>query len=440
MKRLFIAAAVVLVAALGAAPFATGYLMQATLNDVEHFPGVRDALSLEVTDYRRGYLESQAESELQLRLPEGETLRLNLVHRIDQLPGVDGRYATVHTRWQPEDPALKRKLEEVFGDQVVLRLTTALYPNGSSHSTGRVPAIDAQGVRFSGADLALDTRRDGRFDYRIAAERLSVTDAADGVDKGARLDANGLRLAASGQVADDGFVWDGEARVELDELDVAQPTDEARIRDLAVRFDSARQDDGRWGFTLGYEVGEAELDERSFRDASLRLEVERLDADAMRALVQRLEGLQQLAGRGADIDEAAGQALLAELPQLLNRGPRVAIAPMQATTAEGETSLSLSAELPGGLFEGEPNPMMWMAVLSALVIEGQFHMPLELLEKQAATMGQRGAVEQQLAPLLAQGWIEVDDKTLSTSIDYRQGNLTLNGNSANQLLNMLLGG
>ncbi len=439
MKRLFIVVAVVLVAALGAAPYATGHLMQSTLNDVEHFPGVRDALGLEVTDYRRGYLESQAESELRLNLPEGETLRLKLVHRIDQLPGLDGRYATVHTRWDPEDPAIQRKLDEVFGDQAVLRLSTALYPNGSSRSTGRVPAIEAEGVHFSGADLALDTRRDGRFDYRIDGERLSVTDAAEGVDDGARLDANGLRLAASGQVADDGFVWDGEARVELDELNVEQSNGEARIRDLAIRFDSARQDE-LWGFSLGYQVGEADIDDRPFRDASLRLEVERLDADAMRSLVQRLENLQQLAGRGADINQATGQALLAELPQLLNRGPRVAIAPMQATTAEGETSLSLSAELPGGLFEGEPNPMMWMAVMSALVIEGQFHMPLALLEKQAATMGQEGVVEQQLAPLLAQGWVEIDDKTLSTTIDYRQGNLTLNGNSANQLLNMLLGG
>lgn len=439
MKRLFIAVAVVLVAALGVAPFATGHLMQSTLNDVEHFPGVRDALSLELTDYRRGYLESQAESELQLNLPEGETLRLNLVHRIDQLPGVDGRYATVHTRWQPEDPALKRKLDEMFGDQAVLRLTTALYPNGSSHSTGRVPAIEAKGVRFSGADLTLDTRRDGHFDYRFDGDLLSVTDGAAGVDDGGRLDASGLRLAASGQVADDGFVWDSEARVELDALDVEQPNGEARVRDLSIRFDSARQDD-LWGFSLGYEIGEADIDERPFRDASLRLEVERLDADATRALAQRLQGLQQLAGRGADVSEATGQALLAELPQLLNRGPRIAVAPMQATTAEGETSLSLSAELPGGLFEGEPNPMMWMAVMSALVIEGQFHMPLALLEKQAATMGQQGAVEQQLAPLLAQGWIEIDDKTLSTTIDYRQGNLTLNGNSANQLLNMLLGG
>lgn len=439
MKRLFIAVAIVLVAALGVAPFATGHLVQSTLNDVEHFPGVRDALNLEVIDYRRGYLESQAESELQLNLPEGETLRLNLVHRIDQLPGIDGRYATVHTRWEPEDPAIKRKLNEVFGDQAVLRLTTALYPNGSSHSIGRVPAIEAEGVRFSGADLTLDARRDGHFDYRIDGERLSVTDAADRVDDDARLDANGLRLTASGQVAGDGFVWDSEARVELDELDVEQPNGEARVRDLAIRFDSARQDEV-WGFSFGYEVGEADIDDRSFRDASLRLEVERLDADAMRSLAQRLEGLKRLAGRGADIDEATGQALLAELPQLLNRGPRVAIAPMQATTAEGETSLSLSAELPGGLFEGEPNPMMWMAVMSALVIEGQFHMPLALLEKQAATMRQQGAVEQQLAPLLAQGWVEIDDKTLLTTIDYRQGNLTLNGNSANQLLNMLLGG
>lgn len=68
-------------------------------------------------------------------------------------------------------------------------------------------------------------------------------------------------------------------------------------------------------------------------------------------------------------------------------------------------------------------------------------MPIALLEKSAAARGQRaGVVEEQLAPLVAQGWVRVEDGVVATTVDFRQGNLELNGTSANQLLNMAFGG
>lgn len=184
MKRLIVAVLVVLVAVLAAAPFVTGHVMENTLAEVERFPGTRDALELEVTDYQRGYLESRAESELWLRLPEQEPVRVMLTHRIDQLPGIDGRYATVHTTWEPADPELRDELAEVFGDDAEFTLATALYPTGASHSTGRIPSVERDGVDFSGADIRLDTKADGRFDYRLEGERLAIDDEAEGVEAG----------------------------------------------------------------------------------------------------------------------------------------------------------------------------------------------------------------------------------------------------------------
>ncbi len=439
MKRLILAVVVVVAAILAAAPFVTGHVMERTLAEIEGFPGTRDAIELEVTDYQRGYLESTAESELLLRLPEQEPVRLTLTHRIDQMPGIDGRYATVHTTWEPTNPELRDQLAEVFGDDAEFTLDTALYPTGASHSTGRIPAIERDGVDFSGADIELDTTASGHFDYRLEGARLAVDDTAEGVESGSAVVTEGIRLIASGQVAEDGFVWDSDGRFEIDHLEIAEASGQGQVEDFVLRFDSARDED-QWGFAVAYEAGEAVIEDETFRDAEMRLAVDRLDAAAVRALVERMETLQELTARGASIDQALTDAVVAELPALMSHGPRIAIEPLRATTAEGDTAITIAAELPAGVSEGEPNPMMWMAMVSALVIEGSLEMPLALLEKSAAARGQRvGLVEEQLAPLVAQGWVSVEDGVVTTTVDFRQGNLQLNGTSANQLLNMAFG-
>jgi len=439
MKRLIIALAVVLVAVVAAAPFATGYLMESTLADAGDFPGTRDAFDLEVTDYQRGYLESQATSELVVRLPEEEPVRLKLEHRIDQMPGIDGRYATVHTRWEPQDPEIRKELAKVFGEDEPFELTTVLYVTGASHSTGRIPAIDQQGVSFTGADVVLDTTAGGRFDYRIDGERLAVDDTAEGVDAGTGVTAEGLRVVASGRVAEDGFVWDSDARMEMSRLDIREPNGGGRIEDLTVSVDSARDDD-LWGFSIGYEVGKVAIDGQKFRDGELRIAVERLDAEAVRKMVKRLEDLQELAAQGVDIEQAAGEAMMEELPAMIGQGPRIAIESFKGTTVEGRTDMTLAATLPADVVQGEPNPMMWMAMLSALVVEGSVEIPLALLEKQAGMVGGGTSAQKQLAPLVSQGWVKIEDGVVSTTLDYRQGNLKLNGTSANQLLNSAFGG
>lgn len=439
MKRLILAVVVVLAAAVAAAPFVTGHVMERTLAEVKHFPGTRQALSLEVADYQRGYLESHAESELLLHLPEQEPVRVKLTHRIDQLPGLDGRYATVHTRWEPADPLLRGQLAEVFGDDAEFTLTTALYPTGGTRSTGRVPMIDRDGVAFSGADLMLETSADGGFDYTIESERLAVDDQAEGVKDGSRMTAEGLRLVASGQVADDGFVWDSQGRMAVDSMQVTEPNGTGSIEDLTIGFDSSREED-LFGFAIDYQVGEATIEGESFRNARMRLAVERLDAESVRTIAQRVEELQKLAASGEDVEQALARVMREELPGLLSRGPRIAIDPLKATTPEGDTEMALSVEVPAGVVKGEPNPMMWMAMIGAMAVEGSLKMPLALLEKQAAAQGRAGQVEKQLAPLVAQGWIAVEDNVVRTTVDFRQGNLELNGTSANQLLNMALGG
>jgi uncharacterized protein YdgA (DUF945 family) len=439
MRRLIIALAVVLVAAIAAAPFATGYVMESTLADAGNFPGTRDALDLEVTDYQRGYLASQATSELVVRMPDEELVRIKLAHRIDQMPGLDGRYATVHTRWEPKDPEIRKQLVEVFGEDEPFELTTALYVNGASHSTGRIPAVEQEGVAFTGADVMLDTHADGRFDYRVESERLAVDDRAEGVDAGSGVTAEGLRIIASGRVAEDGFVWDSEARAEMDRMDVRERDGGGHMEDLAVSVDSTREDD-LWGFAVGYQLGKAAIEGQKFRDAELRVAVERLDAEAVRKMVRRLEDLQELAAQGVDIEQAVGEAVMEELPAMIARGPRIAIESLKATTVEGRTDMTLAATLPGDVIQGEPNPMMWMAMLSALVVEGRFEMPMALLEKQTAATGQNVSVQKQLAPLVSQGWVEIQDGVVRSTLDYRQGNLKLNGTSANQLLNSYFGG
>ncbi|HSH85258.1 MAG TPA: DUF945 family protein [Guyparkeria sp.] len=441
MKRLILAVVAVLAATVAAAPLVTGHVMETTLAEAGYFPGTRGVLSLELTDYQRGYLESQARSELVIRLPEQEPIRLELRHRIDQLPGLDGRYATVHTRWQLQDPELRDELAQVFGHDVEFTLATALYLTGGTRSIGHVPAIERDGAAFSGADLKLLTTADRRFEYTLATNRFVIDDQAGSVRAGGQLSIEDLRLTAAGQVADDGFPWESQGRLKVGRIQVIEPAGRSFIDHLSIGVDTGLDDD-LWGFSVDYQIGEAAIEGESFHDAQLRLAVERLDVAALRVIARRIESLQELDGIGVDIDveQAVDQVMRDELPALLNRGPRLAIEPAKVTTVEGDTEVMLSVEVPGGILDGEPNPLMWMAMIGALVLEGSLQMPVALLEKQAAVQGRPGQIQELLAPLIEQGWVEIEDDVLKTSVDFRQGSLKLNGKSANQLLGMAFGG
>ncbi|HZJ81351.1 MAG TPA: DUF945 family protein, partial [Guyparkeria sp.] len=408
MKRLILAAVAVLVAAVATAPLVTGHVMETTLAEVGHFPGTRGMLSLELTDYQRGYLESQARSELVIRLPEQEPIRLELRHRIDQLPGIDGRYATVHTRWQLQDPELRDELAQVFGHDIEFTLATALYLTGGTRSIGHVPAIERDGAAFSGADLKLRTTADRRFEYTLDTNRFVIDDLAGSVRTGGQLSIEDLRLSAVGQVADDGFPWDSQGRLEVGRIQAIEPAGRSFIDHLSIGVDTGLDDD-LWGFAVDYQIGEATIEGESFHDAQLRLAVERLDVAALRAIAQRMEGLQALGAGGMDVEQAVDQVMRNELPALLNRGPRLAIEPAKVTTVEGDTEMMLSIEVPGGILNGEPNPLMWMAMIGALVLEGSLQMPIALLEKQAAVQDRPGQIQELLAPLIEQGWVEIED-------------------------------
>ncbi|MFA7522035.1 MAG: DUF945 family protein [Halothiobacillaceae bacterium] len=435
MKRLILAVVAVLVAAVATAPLVTGHVMETTLAEAGYFPGTRGVLSLELTDYQRGYLESQARSELVIRLPEQEPIRLELRHRIDQLPGLDGRYATVHTRWQLQDSELRDELAQVFGHDIEFTLATALYLTGGTRSIGHVPAIERGEAAFSGADLKLRTTADRRFEYTLATNRFVIDDQAGSVRAGGQLSIEDLRLSAAGQVADDGFPWDSQGCLEVGRIQAIEPAGRSFIDHLSIGVDTGLDDD-LWGFAVDYQIGEATIEGESFHDAQLRLAVERLDVAALRAIAQRIERLQAIGAGGMEVE----QVMRDELPALLNRGPRLAIEPAKVTTVEGDTEVMLSVEVPGGILDGEPNPLMWMAMIGALVLEGSLQMPVALLEKQAAVQGRPGQIQELLAPLIEQGWVEIEDDVLKTSVDFRQGSLKLNGKSANQLLGMAFGG
>ncbi|MFW6021638.1 MAG: DUF945 family protein [Guyparkeria sp.] len=435
MKRILAIALPVVVVAGAASPLATGKLVEssfggsdATVEKALAEAGLGDMAVHRVISYESGYLVSTARSELTLTLPDEPPLVFTLDHRIDQVPGLDGRYATVRTDWAPKDPDLRAEVERVLGGEPLLHTDTAMFVSGGTRIDGAVPAIRAEGVDFSGLSMFVDVGGGGGFTYGAESDHLQAE------EQGGEARFAGLRLQGSGQVAGDGHVWDGEGRLEVDEVSNPDPRVGGVVRDLAFDYRSAR-DGELYGLSMGYEVGLAEMADERIEDARARLAIDGLDATAVARLMDRLETLRDRAGGDVEaIDMQAMQdALLKDGLAALDRGVSVTLDPLTAVTPEGRTEARLVAKLPPDVFGAEPNAMMFMALLGQVSVDGTLRVPMALIEKQAGA-----SARQELEPLLTEGWTEIDGDYVQTTLNFERGQLRLNGKSADRLLGGLM--
>ena len=158
MNKLAIGLGVVIVAGVAAAPYVSGVMIEKRLQSVSALPGMSDGVTWSLDSYQRGYLGSTATSHITIAGADGERYLIHFKQTIDQIPRIDGRYASIQTVWVP-DADMKPQVEQLFSGKDPVVLNTALNVFGGSRTLGEFAPINQPQVKFSGGTLTSTRRR-----------------------------------------------------------------------------------------------------------------------------------------------------------------------------------------------------------------------------------------------------------------------------------------
>jgi uncharacterized protein YdgA (DUF945 family) len=439
MNKLAIGLGVVIVAGIAAAPYVSGMMIEKRMQSVSALPGLSDGITWSLDSYQRGYLSSTATSHVTVAGADGTRYLIHFKHTINQIPGVDGRYATIQTVWVP-DAEIKPQVEQLFSGKEPVVLNTALSVFGGAHTEGDFAPINQPQVTFSGGTMTIDAAASGKFAYTGAFNSLNITGQKD--DKGMPQSAafKGITLDADGVMDKKSHIaWNSQFAMKVASLTVGN---EGALSGLALTSHSLRTGDD-FAVDVGLDVANADFSAapsafRTMKDLKFKYGISRVDAPALEDIVKQAQLAQkQTMGDPDKIKQAVSMSVMTHLPALLNAGPKFEIDPISFKLPDGTVALHFSAELPPGHGkEGMSNPM---SLLNLLDMKGDFSLPEAVYQAAQTEAGpDRQAVnEQQLQQMVQKGYITQSNGMLSTNFAFKAGQLTINGLPANDLLGVM---
>lgn len=381
-------------------------------------------LQIELLDYQRGLLVSEVKTRI-----TRQNDSLPLQHQIRHFPWKISAQTSI-----AEDSDLAAELAERLPLQQ-LQLLTDVYLDGSSQSRFALPELSLSdnkvqlqlhGLRF---DFDLDRQlSDGKISFRLDRFTLSEPGEAEFVITDVMLnsqfaDLQGIPLG------------DGEFRIRKISLE-QQQNPGFELNEL--RYDASNKlENGRLATGLNLQIAALKLGGETFTDGQLRLQVNGIDATAVRDMQAGARQLQ--AGlRGQQVDPIIRQLQMLELYSRL----------FQAGLTISLEQLSLSAD--GGALRGKGRANLQGLNLTGSgpaafdKLDGNFQLDID---RNAFNAGFRSldnlqrygrvnnpAVQNELAEQLAGGLIQQgifsrrDDGGYRLELSLEQGQAELNGN------------
>lgn len=430
-------------------PYYTGVVaerqFQQAFDEVSNHP----LTSARQTDYRRGWLSSEAASELTVRIGEHTFVfpcRHSIVHGL-----ASARVTTVAQL--PE--GMPAELRELFGEDFVTAVTT-IRANGDQYTEIHSAAVDTEAsedgrVEWGGltGTLALE---DGRFETDLTLPHLRLS-SDDGRIAFEQMTVRGDLERFSSRA------WLGDSRFELARFELDVPVKEldgehAVFRMSGLEVAQAQREDGPdlLRFEMAVKVDEMAAEQAApWTDLIWDADVRNVDRAAYLDFVDRIATADPSAA-----PEALGlemmQMIAADAQTFLERSPRIEFTRLGVSGLEGRFEGDFSIDFDGG--DGFTFTMP--ELLARVSMQAHARMPQSMFEQilaQAATGSAEAMAEQypeateaeiatlaeeirhnQLDQLRASGLLVADGDYYTLEASYSQGFLEVNGIPMNGLL------
>ncbi len=430
-------------------------------------------MQLRVDQYNSGWLQSTARTTFTLDLSEvaqqdpqanmPEAIDIVVDHVITHGPyteaglsmGIIQSNLVVPTEYQPI-------VSHYFGEQSPFQQTTVVKLNGDSSSHFEVPAyqgpshdntatINWQGMNGTVHGEWQKLVGKGNITMpllEITAPEGSIAIKSVAFDVDSHFSPEGLTL--------------GNGTMTLAELhmDMASPQGErknVRLTNFRVGVDTDQSGNlVSMSEKISFDALSVE-NEFKVGPGELVLEANKLDASTLVNIQKRFRELEQTVSSPEQLSEAYGFAMLELLPELLKYSPEVKISKLGLTTEMGDVNGSFLLGFNG---EGDWDMSMPMMLIPRLIAEIKLDMPSAMTENIVATQTRNqlmvamqqqdqamtaeeleamvlNATQQQLMQLEQQGILIQNNGRHASHLNFTNGQLTLNGEPADQLLGML---
>lgn len=458
MKKIIAIVSLLFVGGVGAAPWVIGGHIEKEMDRMaelsEHISG--PMMSVEVVDYTRGYLTSEATTRISMR-QGGETVGLEMKHRIQHGPNPSWGLARVETDYSLTGP-MGVAVNKAFGGPAVTSVSTV------SFGGDWVEQITSEAI-----DIPLDGAPDTTLTWLGLSGTATVKDDLVHMDIDApgftvtspevEVRMAGLDMKVDGTVNEAGSGMIGESTMGMDELTVAENGE--TVMNLGQVTVSSRTEAGANATLASYSDisvdGLKVVDagqEHGFTRMHMATSLTNLNAEAMDRLAQVMAKEAQAQAVPA-MGGATGQPELMEaVATLLQGSPVFEVTDLTIETENGNFDADMRLTFNGDNFEWPtPLPLMIGRLDFALHAETPPAFIREVVRNyaiyqaraQGATQEEAEAavptqmIDQQLEALVVQGILEKTETRYKLAFTFKDGAVLLNGKPADGMLGSLMG-
>jgi uncharacterized protein YdgA (DUF945 family) len=383
----------------------------------------------------------------ELMKPAQITVRTNIKH--GPFAG-GGLVAAVADSELVFDDKMKAELAKVFGDKKPLAVHTVFNFGGGGSSSVTSPAfattVPAEGgasnrVSWEGIKLDVDFASGMKsFTLRGAAPKLEVHDS-----KGVHMVMSGLQLEGKQQriFDDEPLLYSGAQNFKIAQINFSAPAaadnaDAAGDKSVLVKnvtYDISTPVNGEF-IDIAAKMGAASVlvDKHDYGPVHYDLSFKRLHARTTAKLYRAMMKMySDPAAMARNSDPGKTLALLAEpAMELLKHNPEFAIDRISFKSPQGEALVSAHVRLKDAKPEDLSNPLMMIAKLEA---GADLALPEALLAEAGAAKAQSEEEKQvqrqmfaaQIEAFAGQGYVTRAGGLLKSKIEFKNGQLTVNG-------------
>jgi uncharacterized protein YdgA (DUF945 family) len=344
-----------------------------------------------------------------------------------------------------------KPLFELANNQSPFEINTRISYAGGTHSDIALKALNYEKgndkVAFSGGHFQLEADRDGKNVSLTGEAESGLVNAVNEYDQKVQLTFNNLNLSGNSRMT--GFDERvGDQKLSLDKMAIGVEGKElAVLEGMVLNGKSDLSKDGKSINTqLDYTLNSLKVQNQDLGTGKLSLKIGNIDGQAWHEFSQKYSKESQALLSDAALQQnpvvyqqQAMAVLFNNLPILLKGEPVITVAPLSWKNSKGETNFNLSLFLKNPA-TAEPQTLAQEVDRSVKSLDSKLTIPMDMATEfmtQIAKLegyGEEDAgklANQQVKGLAAMGQMfritKLEDNTISTSLQYANGQVTLNG-------------
>ncbi|HBB4164178.1 TPA: YdgA family protein [Escherichia coli] len=303
-------------------------------------------------------------------------------------------------------------------------------------------------VAFSGGEFQLNADRDGKAISLSGEAQSGRIDAVNEYNQKVQLTFNNLKTDGSSTLASFGERV-GNQKLSLEKMTISVEGKElALLEGMEISGKSDLVNDGKTiNSQLDYSLNSLKVQNQDLGSGKLTLKVGQIDGEAWHQFSQQYNAQTQallapeIANNPELYQEKVTEAFFSALPLMLKGDPVITIAPLSWKNSQGESALNLSLFLKDPATTKEaPQTLAQEVDRSVKSLDAKLTIPVDMATELMTQVAKLEGYQEDQAKKLAKQQVEgasamgqmfrlttLQDNTITTSLQYANGQITLNG-------------